>query len=92
MPRVKARKSHDVLIALPPHLAAALRVEEGGYLDAQEVEGGVLLKPLSSEERRATVLDGIRAVQARVRPSPEMARLSPEEQEEAIAGMLAEDD
>jgi hypothetical protein len=92
MPRVKARKSHKVVITLPPHLAAALHIEEGGYVDAQEVEGGVLLKPLSPEERRAAALDGLRAVQARVRPSPEMAQLSPEEQEAAIVRMLAEDD
>lgn len=91
MARVKARKSHNVVVALPPHLAAALHIEADGYVDAQEVEGGVLLKPLAPEERRAAALEGIRAVQARIRPSPEMARLSPEEQEEAITRMLAED-
>lgn len=92
MPRVKAHKRHDVLVALPPRLAAALKVGEGGYVDAEEVQGGVLLKPLSGEERRQAAIEGIRAVQARVRPSPRMAKLPPEEQEDAITRILEEAD
>ena len=92
MPKARARKSGGVSVTLPPRLAAVLGVEEGGYVDIEEVKDGVLLKPLSPEERRKAALEAVRALQARVRPSGEMSGLSPEEQEEAIATMLGEDD
>ena len=92
MPRARAKKSGGVSVTLPSRMAAALRVEEGGYVDVEEVKGGVLLKPLSADERRKAALEGIHAAQARVRPSPAAQRLSPEAQEEAIATMLDEDD
>jgi len=44
------------------------------------------------EERRKAALEGIHAAKASVRPSPEMAALSPEAQEEVIAAMLQVDD
>jgi len=92
MPRARAKKSGGVSVVLPSRLAAALRIEEGGYVDAEEVSGGVLLKPLSSEERRKAALESIHAVQARVTASAAMKDLSPEAQEEAIAAILDEDD
>jgi bifunctional DNA-binding transcriptional regulator/antitoxin component of YhaV-PrlF toxin-antitoxin module len=92
MPRVRARKSGDVSVALPARLAARLRVKEGGYIDIEEVEDGVLLKPLSPEERRKAALEGVHAVQARVRPSAKVKGLAPEAQEDAIAEMLSEHD
>ena len=91
MPRVRARKSGDISVTLPARLADRLRVKEGGYVDVEEVRDGVLLKPLSAEERRKAALAGIRAVQARVRPSAKMKSLTPEAQEDAIAEMLDED-
>lgn len=92
MPRVRVKKSGGVSVALPERLAALLHVEEGGFVDVEEVKDGVLLKPLSPEDRRKAALEGIHALQAEVRPSPEMERLSPEEQEEAILAMLEEAD
>ena len=91
MPRVRARKSGGVSVALPSRLAAALRVEEGGYVNVEEVQDGVLLRPLTQQERRKAALEGIQAAQARVRPSAAMKRLSPEAQEKAIVAMLDED-
>jgi hypothetical protein len=92
MPRVRARKSGGVSVTLPARLAAVLRVEEGGYVDVEEVKGGVLLRPLSPQDRRKAALEGVRSVQAWVRPSPGMKRLSPEAQEDSIAEMLDKDD
>ena len=92
MPRVRARKTGQVSVSLPARLAAILRVEEGGYVDVEEVKDGVLLKPLSPEERRKAALEGVHTVQARVRPSAKMKRLSPEAQEDAVAEMLGEGD
>jgi bifunctional DNA-binding transcriptional regulator/antitoxin component of YhaV-PrlF toxin-antitoxin module len=92
MPRVRARKSGDVSVTLPARLAARLRVKEGGYIDIEEVENGVLLKPLSPEERRKATLEGIHEVQARVRASAKVKGLPPEAQEDAIAEMLSEHD
>jgi antitoxin component of MazEF toxin-antitoxin module len=88
MPRVHARKSGDVSVTLPPRLADRLRVKEGGYVDVEEVKDGVLLKALSPDERWKAALAGVHAVQARVKPSAKMKRLSPEAQEDAIAAML----
>lgn len=92
MPRVRARKSGGVTVTLPSRLAARLRVEEGGYLDVEEVKGGVLLKPLSPDDRRKAALQGIHAAQARVHPSDRTKRLSADAQEKAIASILDEDD
>lgn len=92
MARVKAERSGEVVLALPEHLASALRVDQGGFVEAEEVEGGVMLKPLSPDARRSAAHERIVSLRARVRPSKEMSRLSPEEQEAAIAEMLQADD
>ena len=89
MARVKAERSGEVVVALPEYLASALRVEQGGYIEAEQVEGGVLLRPLSPEARRSAAHARIESLQARVRPSKDMSRLSPEEQEAAIEEMVA---
>lgn len=47
---------------------------------------------MAAQARRMSALEGIKALQASVRPSPKMRRLSPEEQEDAILAMLEEDD
>jgi hypothetical protein len=91
MAHVKAERSGEVLVALPEDLASVLGVDHGGFVEAEQVEGGVLLKPLSPEARRKAALDRIAKLQARVRPSKEMSRLTPEEQEDAIADMLQAD-
>jgi bifunctional DNA-binding transcriptional regulator/antitoxin component of YhaV-PrlF toxin-antitoxin module len=91
MPRVRARKSGDISVTLPARLADRLRVKEGGYVDVQEVKDGILLKALAPDERRKAALAGVHAVQARVKPSAKMKRLSPEAQEDAIAVMLGDE-
>ncbi|MDZ4760998.1 MAG: hypothetical protein SGJ21_08010 [Alphaproteobacteria bacterium] len=88
MSHIKVEKTGGVSITLPNDLAAVLRVEEGGYVDAEQVEGGILLKPLSAERRRAAALESIHVLQARVRPAKAMESLSPEEQEDFIAETL----
>ena len=40
-------------ITLPRELQEALKVREGDTLEAEAVEGGVLLKPVSAAEREA---------------------------------------
>ena len=56
MPKARAKRSGGVAVVLPQRLAASLHIGEGGYVDVQEVKGGVLLKPLSAAERRKAAL------------------------------------
>jgi bifunctional DNA-binding transcriptional regulator/antitoxin component of YhaV-PrlF toxin-antitoxin module len=88
--RIRVRKS-GVVVTIPPRIAALLRAESGGFVEAEATPDGVLLKPLPPEKRREALLDRLHALQRRVRPSPETAALSPEEQEEAIADILGEE-
>ena len=46
---VKIRKAAQ--ITLPTKLRKALKVEEGDYLEAELVEGGVLLRPVAVVDR-----------------------------------------
>lgn len=92
MSNIRVRKAGGVSVTLSPHLAAVLHVEAGGYVAVEEVTDGVLLKPLPARERREAALEGIHAVQGRVKASPEMQRLNAVAQEDAIAAMLDEED
>jgi AbrB family looped-hinge helix DNA binding protein len=67
-------------VTLPAEVRRKLRLAEGDYLEAELVETGVLLKPLSAVARQQA-LEEMFAARARVRPTPEQARKSPEEQE-----------
>ena len=87
MPRVKI---HHSQLTLPDELRRALSVADEQERDAELVEEGILVKPSPEARRRAGLAD-IRAVQAGVRLSPELAAMSPEEAEQAISQMLAAD-
>lgn len=87
MPRVKI---HENQLTLPDELRQALSSANEDELDAELVEGGVLLRP-SSAARRKAAREAIRAIQQRVRRAPELDAMSPEEEEEMIAELLAAD-
>lgn len=70
-------------VALPREMQEELRLKEGDELEAEVVDGGVLLKPVSGLEREQA-LDQMFAAKARVRPTLEQARKSPEEQEREL--------
>jgi AbrB family looped-hinge helix DNA binding protein len=70
-------------VTLPAEVRQKLKLAAGDYLEAEVVERGVLLKPVSVVERDQA-LEQMFAAKARVRPTPEQARKSPEEQEREI--------
>ncbi len=88
MPRVKIRENQ---LTLPEELRRALSSASEDELDAELVEDGVLLRPSASARRKAA-REGIRAIQRRVRRSPELDAMSPEEEEEMIAELLEADE
>ena len=75
----RVRLLRDGQVTLPAALRQKLKLAEGDYLDAEVVEDGLLLKPLSDERERAwqRVLDAPKSVRY-VGPEP---RPSPEEEE-----------
>lgn len=70
-------------VTLPAATRKALNLEEGDVLEAEVVAGTVVLRPVSAAERQHA-LERMLAAKARVRPTPEQARKSPEEQEREI--------
>lgn len=70
-------------ITLPAGVRKALKVSEGDYLDAELVEGGVILKPVTVVDREAAWRE-IDAARATVRPTAEQAAKPVEEQEREI--------
>jgi AbrB family looped-hinge helix DNA binding protein len=70
-------------VTLPAEVRQKLKLAQGDYLEAEVVEDGVLLKPVSDVERQQA-LGQMFAAKARVRPTPEQAKKSPEEQEREI--------
>jgi AbrB family looped-hinge helix DNA binding protein len=70
-------------ITLPAAVRQKLKLAQGDYLQAEVVDNGVLLRPVSDVERRQA-LKRMFAAKARVRPTPEQARKSPEQQEREI--------
>ena len=79
MARVKVRGTAD--ITLPEEARRKLGVAEGDDLDVEVVENGVLLRPAPGRE---DTWGRVFAATARVRPTPEQARKSLEEQEDEI--------
>lgn len=77
------RVRRDGQVTLPAKLRQKLKLARGDYLEAEVVEDGVLLRPVSDVERERA-LEQMFAAKARVRPTPEQARKSPEEQEREI--------
>ncbi len=78
MTRVRLLRGGQV--TLPAEVRRKLKLAEGDYLEAELVETGVLLTPLCGAERERA-LERMLEAKARVRPTPEQARKSPEEQE-----------
>ena len=70
-------------VTLPAAVRRKLKLARGDWLEAEVVENGVLLKPVSDLERDKA-LERMFAAKARVRPTPAQARKSPERQEREI--------
>lgn len=70
-------------VTLPAEVQQQLEVKEGDYLEAEVVDGGLLLRRVADAER-AQALERLFAAKARVRPTPEQAKKSAEEQEREI--------
>ena len=84
---LKLRKSAQ--LTLPAEIREALKVGEGDYLEAELVEGGVMLRPVSIV-RREEAWQRIRGAMATVRPMPEQARKSQAQQEAEIQAVVDE--
>jgi AbrB family looped-hinge helix DNA binding protein len=76
-------------ITLPRELQEALEVREGDTLEAEAVEGGILLKPVSAAEREAA-WQRIEQAMASVLPTPEQAAKPIEVQEQEILEVVDE--
>ncbi len=70
-------------ITLPAELRRRFKLGAGDYLEAAATEEGILLKPVEVVDRRQA-LERMFAAKARVKPTPEQAKKSPEEQEREI--------
>ena len=84
---LKLRKSAQ--LTLPAEIREALQVTEGDYLEAELVEGGVMLRPVSIVRREAA-WRRIRSAMATVRPTPEQASKPLEQQEAEIQAVIDE--
>ena len=74
-------------ITLPPDVRQALNVGVGDYLEAEVVEGGVLLKPVAVVER-TKAWDELFTVLGKVHDQGTEPRPSPEEQERMVGDMI----
>jgi AbrB family looped-hinge helix DNA binding protein len=84
MTRVRLLRGGQV--TLPAAMREQLRVKEGDYLEAEMVEGGMLLKPISAEEREQAWDELIRIIDQPKRRAP--TTLSPEDEEDWIAAEI----
>ena len=78
------RLRHKAQITLPADLRRRFHLEEGDYLEAEAVENGILLKPVTVLER-AKAWQEIREAMASVEDTTPDAGQTPQEQEEEIA-------
>jgi AbrB family looped-hinge helix DNA binding protein len=85
MPLVKVRRAGQ--ITLPVELREQFALEEGAYLEAEAVPGGILLKPKVVVDR-AEAWDQLRALLDRVHAQQPPTDQTPLEQEEEIAQMI----
>ena len=74
-------------ITLPPEARQALNVDTGDYLEAEVVEGGVLLKPVAVVERSKAWDELFKALDGMRYRGPE-PRSSPEEEERMVVDMI----
>ena len=78
---VKVRRAAQ--ITLPAEIRKQLEIAEGDYLEAEVVDGNVLLKPVPADER-SRAWQQIREAQQSVRYVGPEPRPSPEEEEQMI--------
>jgi AbrB family looped-hinge helix DNA binding protein len=76
-------------ITLPAELRKRFNLEEGDYLEAEAVEDGILLKPVSVIERQKA-WENVREVLDRVHAKLPHSDKSPQEQEEEITRIIKE--
>ena len=80
---------HKAQITLPADLRRHFHLKEGDYLEAEAVENGILLKPVSVVEREKAWQE-IREAMATVQDTAPDSGQSPQEQEEEIARWVKE--
>ena len=80
---VRVRLLRDGQVTLPAALRQKLKLAEGDYLDAELVEDGLLLTPLSAREREQAWDELMRIIDEPKRREP--SDMTPEEEEEWIA-------
>jgi AbrB family looped-hinge helix DNA binding protein len=85
MPLVKVRRAGQ--ITLPAELREQFALEEGTYLEAEAVPGGILLKPMTVVERDKAWQRVFDAMGQVVDTAPKPGQTS-QEQEEEIAEMV----
>lgn len=85
MPLVKVRRAGQ--ITLPVELREQFALEEGAYLEAEAVPGGILLKPMAVVEREQAWQRVFDAMGSVVDTAPKPGQ-TPQEQEEEIAEMV----
>ena len=85
MPLVKVRRAGQ--ITLPAELREQFALEEGTYLEAEAVQGGILLKPMAVVEREHAWQRVFEAMGNVTDTAPKPGQ-SPQEQEEDIAEMV----
>jgi AbrB family looped-hinge helix DNA binding protein len=76
-------------LTLPAEVRRALNVQEGDYLEAEIVKGGVLLKPVSVVKRKQA-WQRIEEITSRVHDRKPDSRKSNTEEEEEIAESVKE--
>ncbi|MCB1991410.1 MAG: AbrB/MazE/SpoVT family DNA-binding domain-containing protein [Geminicoccaceae bacterium] len=86
MTLVKLRKSAQ--LTLPTEIREALKLAEGDYLEAEIVQGGVLLRPVDVVRREAAWDDLVELVETPKWRTPPTE--SPEEEEALIFKMVEE--
>ena len=85
MPLVKVRRAGQ--ITLPAELREQFALEEGTYLEAEAVPGGILLRPKAVVDRQQTWQRVFDAMGTVVDTAPKPGQ-TPQEQEEDIAEMV----
>jgi AbrB family looped-hinge helix DNA binding protein len=86
MTALKLRKNAQ--LTLPAEIRDALKVAEGDYLEAELVEGGVMLRPISIVRREAAWDDLMRIVNEPKWVTP--PALTPDEEEAEIFEIVEE--
>lgn len=80
---------HKAHVTIPDDLRRHFNLQEGDYLEAEAVENGILLKPVSVVERERAWQD-IEAAMSTVQDTVREPGQNPQEQEEQIAEWVKE--